>query len=381
MPFTADDLLRTRFAAEPAPLLELTLALAALQRRDPLFERWRRRAHAALPRAAAPMLELVRPSADCPYFLHPISDGVEDGLATVLSTPQPVVDRELDQLIAAGRASCFIRDLRSRDRRAWTELTEAARSAYRALLGDHWLRVRAGHHAEIGLRAGILARGGLHAVLASVYPGSSWHGSTLQFPARKQRTIGLAGHGMTLMPSVLWRGRPLFSRHPDGSLLVIYSAATPLPLLAGDLGDGSLAALLGTTRAAILVLVAATPTTTELSQRTGISVSSASEHAKVLRDSGLITTTRTGKAVRHALTRLGGQLLAGRTASANAARREVAAGPGPLADVQLVAGPVRPASSPPRPVRADIALPAQRPTATRAARLQAGGPAARPSPP
>jgi hypothetical protein len=93
VPFTAEDLLRTRFAAEPAPLLELTLALVVLRRRDALFERWRRRGRAALPRAAAPLLELVPPSAHCPHFLHPISDGIEDGLDTVLSTPRPLADR------------------------------------------------------------------------------------------------------------------------------------------------------------------------------------------------------------------------------------------------------------------------------------------------
>jgi DNA-binding transcriptional ArsR family regulator len=45
-----------------------------------------------------------------------------------------------------------------------------------------------------------------------------------------------------------------------------------------------------------------------------VSAPSASAHTKVLRECGLITTKRDGKAVRHALTALGEQLLNGRAA-------------------------------------------------------------------
>ena len=43
VPFTAEDVARTRFAPSPAPMIELTAALATLQRRDALFAPWRRR--------------------------------------------------------------------------------------------------------------------------------------------------------------------------------------------------------------------------------------------------------------------------------------------------------------------------------------------------
>lgn len=356
VPFTAEDLLRTKFAAEPAPLLELTLALALLQRRDALFERWRRRSRAALPQAAAPLLELIGPSADCPPFLHPISHDVEDGLATVLVTPQPVIDRDLARIFAAGRSSPFVRGLRSRDRTAWAELSSAVRSAHQALLSDHWLRVQAGYQAEVARQAGTFASRGMRAVLTSVYPGIAWDGSCLQIPAASQRSIDLGGRGVTLMPSVLWRGRPLYSGHPDGSLLMIYSAVTPLPLLAGDLGNDSLAALLGTTRAAILALAAVTPTTTELARQAGVSPSSASEHARVLRDGGLITTTRTGQSVRHALTRLGSHLLTGEAEPSPDGGRGAATVSIPEAH-RTVSGPVGPAPGLTPKVRADFPEP------------------------
>ena len=57
-------------------------------------------------------------------------------------------------------------------------------------------------------------------------------------------------------------------------------------------------------------------TTTETADRVGISLPSASQHTTVLRNAGLITTTRTGTAVLHTLTPLGTALLR----SDNAAR-------------------------------------------------------------
>jgi DNA-binding transcriptional ArsR family regulator len=314
VPFSTEDLLRTRFAPEPAPLLELSAALAVLQCRDALFERWRRRARATLPRAARPMLELVPATAASPLFLDPFSEGLEDGMDTVLSAPQAVVEQELTRVFADRRATSFVKGLRDGDREVRDSLAEAMRAAHRALLSDQWPRIQAGYRAEVSLRSRIFAEHGVRGVLTSIYDGTSWDGNILQIPVESQLRIDLAGLGVTLLPSMLWRGRPMFARHPDGSLLIFYAAVTPLPLLDGDLGGSSLAALLGTTRATMLTLAATNPTTTELARQTDVSAPSASAHTKVLRECGLITTKRDGKAVRHALTALGEQLLNGRAA-------------------------------------------------------------------
>jgi DNA-binding transcriptional ArsR family regulator len=70
----------------------------------------------------------------------------------------------------------------------------------------------------------------------------------------------------------------------------------------------SLAALLGHTRAAVLGALDRPGTTGELARRTGVLPSSASQHATVLREAGLVRTVRDGKAVRHTLTPLGAAL-------------------------------------------------------------------------
>ncbi|MEU5259624.1 winged helix-turn-helix domain-containing protein [Amycolatopsis sp. NPDC021455] len=74
----------------------------------------------------------------------------------------------------------------------------------------------------------------------------------------------------------------------------------------------SAARLLGHTRAAVLEAICAlpVPTTTEIATELGISPASASQHATVLRDSGLITTDRAGGAARHRPASYGSALLA-----------------------------------------------------------------------
>ncbi|GGZ61708.1 ArsR/SmtB family transcription factor [Streptomyces subrutilus] len=73
----------------------------------------------------------------------------------------------------------------------------------------------------------------------------------------------------------------------------------------------ALAALLGATRAHILLRIAAleAATTNDLVQELAVSAATVSHHTGVLRHSALITTERDGVSVHHALTPLGQSLL------------------------------------------------------------------------
>ncbi|BCK73666.1 hypothetical protein Srufu_076190 [Streptomyces libani subsp. rufus] len=73
----------------------------------------------------------------------------------------------------------------------------------------------------------------------------------------------------------------------------------------------ALAALLGTTRAAILATLVDDYTTTHLARRLSISPSSASQHTGVLRQAGLVSTTRYRNTVHHTITPQGRALLDG----------------------------------------------------------------------
>jgi DNA-binding transcriptional ArsR family regulator len=301
--FTAEDLLRVRLAERPAPLLELGMAVATLQRRDDVFARWRRQTQ--LPRAAHPLFDLIPSTATGPMFLDPVSEGLEDGLDMVLSTPLDYVRSELARTC---RPTRLAEGLATRDRAAWSALTEALRAAYGAIIDRYRAQLRASFDADLAWRRLILSEQGVGAALAGVYPGARWAGTTLEFDLRRDSEHFVAGRGLTLLPSAFWTGRPLVGTHSDGSMLLVYPALTPVPLVDADPGD-ALGALLGRTRAAILELLVEPRTTGELARKLGISAASASAHTKTLRAAGLVTTRRTGKAVVHVATRLGTRLL------------------------------------------------------------------------
>jgi hypothetical protein len=303
MRFTAEDLLQVRFADRPAPLLELGMAMATYQRDDAVFARWTRRTR--LPREANALLELIPPNAAGPLFLDPFSEGLEDGLDTVLSTPQRYARAELTR---TSRPTPWTNGLAGRDREAWRTLENALRGAYDALIARDWHRIRSSFDADLAWRRMNLAERGVGAALAGVYPGSRWTGATLEVEVPEDSEHSPAGRGLTLLPSAFWTGRPMIGTHSDGSMLLLYPALTPLPLVDPEPGD-ALAALLGRTRAAILELLVEHRTTSELASKMGISAASASAHAKTLRGAGLVVTRRTGKAVSHVATPIGLALL------------------------------------------------------------------------
>ncbi len=305
--FGAEDLLGTRFAARPAPLMELGLACATLQRRDSLFDGWRRRTVSRVAREAGPMFELVPSSGAGPLFLDPITEGFDAGVEAVRSSSREFVQAELERSVRT--VTPWIRALEASDAEAWQVLVRALRSAFDSVLRSTWPQIEASYRAEVALRSRIWAQHGLGIALAGLHPGSTWAGATLQIPVPSALSIDLAGRGLTLLPSTVWCGRPLVGEHPDGSVLLVYAAATPLPLAAGSVDGDSLAALLGATRAEVLAHTAVPSTTGELARAIGVSSATASVHAKVLRGAGLITTLRDGKAVLHSLTPLGEELL------------------------------------------------------------------------
>ncbi|HEY3683384.1 MAG TPA: winged helix-turn-helix domain-containing protein [Streptosporangiaceae bacterium] len=303
--FTADALLRVRFATGPAPLLDLGIAVAALQRADPVFARWARRTR--LPPTALPLLDLIPPDALGPVFLDPISDSLAAGLDAFMATPRADARAEL---VRACRPYGLPRRLAGRDAEAWRTVSDALRTAHDTLIARDAARVRAGFDADIAWRKRLLAEQGTAAALASVYPGSRWEGSTLLIDVPRDSERSADARGVTLMPSVFWTGRPMFNTHPDGSTLLVYPALTPLPLVDPEPGD-ALSALLGRTRAAILSLLEDHRTTTGLARALDVSPASASAHTKALRAAGLITTYRAGKSAHHVTTPLGAALLAG----------------------------------------------------------------------
>ncbi|MBR7839314.1 winged helix-turn-helix transcriptional regulator [Actinospica durhamensis] len=309
---TSPRRLRVRFAGAPAPLLELGLALAALQHghTDPLFAPWRRSMNKNLPHQARPLFELVPSNGAGPLFLDPVSEGLEDGLDAVRSSSPDFVSRELRRVCMAGQpVTPRLRQLDARDRDAWQGLEQALRSAHHAVVEPSWSRIRAGFRADIAWRSHLIAELGLAGCLTTLFPRARWNGVIWTVDGPRDRELYLGGHGLTLHPSAYWTGGPLTGRYPDGSTLLVYPALNPLPLVSETCGSDPLAMLLGRTRAAVLEAVVDQRSSGELAALLGVSAASVSEHTRTLREAGLVSTDRCGKTARHGVTGLGIRLL------------------------------------------------------------------------
>ncbi|MCM6776518.1 winged helix-turn-helix domain-containing protein [Nocardia sp. CDC159] len=310
---TADDLLRVSIAEQPLPLTELAIAVAMLQRRDshPIFAPWRRQLSRTLPMRARPLLQLISPLGTGPDFLEPPTPNVDEGIDMVMSTPREVVSAQVRRMCSIDREQTpWVRLLAEQDREAWSDLEHALRAGYSTVLARHWPRLRSAFNAETAWRSRILARHGLRAALTSTDTSIRWNGTTLEAESPHELTVTTTGQGITLYPSLLWADHPLVAFLPTGRLLLVYPSTTPLPLVDGE-GDppDSIAALLGVTRARALQSVIHERTTSELASELGLTVGAASMQAKALREAGLITSQRDGKAVWHQCTPLGMDLL------------------------------------------------------------------------
>ena len=311
--FTVGDLLRCRFLPDPAPMVELVVALMMLRRRDnDIFDQWRYTTRRAFPRDARPLLDLVFADSS-PEYLDSLSPEFDEAVDAVITAPPTALRPSIaDNDATQHPVTPWGRLLAGGDREARQILRRARLAAHDTMLGEAWQQVVTGARHDLDQRNRVLLTEGIGPALATVVPGARWVGDVLHADYPYDRDIHLRGRGITLLPSTVWSGHPLISRSlPDRPFLLVYPARIPLPLVAANSpGTGlppSLSALIGRTRAAILDTIIAKPpcTTTELARRLGISPGRASEHATVLRQAGLITTHRHRNTVLHTATPLG----------------------------------------------------------------------------
>ncbi|GHJ45808.1 transcriptional regulator [Catellatospora sp. TT07R-123] len=321
--FTGADLVRTRVAARPDPMWELALSIHLLRMRgtDPLLTAWKTGTVARL-RPAGPLraetamlLALNPPVGYFPDLLTPTeaADGIGAGVDAVLSTPQPRLRREIDVLgRTQGSLPPAVADLGRGLRSAVAELGTAITRYHEAAIEPMWPRVRAAVEADRSLRGRTLLDRGVEGLLNDLHPSIRFDGGTLSiadYPSH--RDVHLEGRGLLLVPSYFkTNSKPVTLVDPELPPVLVYSVH-PAARLAATAPGEALTGLLGRTRAAVLELAAAGSTTTELSRRLGVSPAAVSQHVTVMRDAGLMLSTRARNTVHHTVTPLGQALLAG----------------------------------------------------------------------
>jgi DNA-binding transcriptional ArsR family regulator len=321
--FSSTDLSQIRFARKPDPLWETALSLMLLSGKQgrAVFDPWRAHARTELARLPREQLRLLRYLAPprgpvprrCPFpdFLTPsqASQGLEEGVDAVLSTPRSRLRRELLML---PDTPSWARSLADGDTETLSALGKALRNYHDAVIAPYEPRIQTLIDAERAIRTQPLLDHGTEALLHSLRPTMRWSPPILEVDYPLDHDIHLAGRGLQLVPSAFCWHYPITLMDADLPPVLVYPAnRTPHWWTdpAGDQDSKALANLLGVTRAACLRVVEHGCTTRELARRVGIAQPTASQHATTLREAGLITTTRNANTVIHSLTPLGSALL------------------------------------------------------------------------
>ncbi|MFI1583956.1 ArsR family transcriptional regulator [Embleya sp. NPDC020630] len=350
--FTAADLARTRVVDGWGPLGETMLSLTTLSRGNAhaLLGGWRTRVRGESAGGVHPFASLFDSQALDLFTVTGATPHLEEGLEALSAAGPDHLHTELAygeriRALHTGRPDrgpgAGMGDF-AHDRSRRSDLVRFLRDHHRIAIAPHWSRIHPRFLAEQADRAHALATHGVEAMLAGLPPGFRWRPPYLEIGRGPvTRDVVLGGRGLQLVPSV-------FAQYPlsyefvggEGDQTVVFlpvmrTAADAAQLLADPQttrNHNALAALLGRTRARALEAVGDGHCTTgQLAQRLTMSPATASEHATVLRESGLITTTRHGGAVLHALTPLGGALLNGAPDQSHARRSATPAIPEPAA--------------------------------------------------
>ena len=298
-----DDVARTRFAAG-SPYCELSVSAQVIQQPTSPFRRLCATSGVRPPASASHLLELVPAHGNVPDFLAPEgATSLEEALDIVMSTPDRLIRNDMATL---PRASSWMLDLADGCVSARKELASSLRDYHDQVLELLWPAIEHVLEAELRFRAWQLATTGVAATVDGLHPGIRWCDGVVEVDGPLDADVHLAGRGLQLMPS-LWT-RPGFTGRWTQPTLVYPLGRFGWMAPAGTTSHRDpLPAVLGTTRARVLRALADEHTTSGLARVLGISLASASTHAAVLRDAGLVTSRRQGQSVRHTLTSLGAQ--------------------------------------------------------------------------
>ncbi|MET9623812.1 winged helix-turn-helix domain-containing protein [Streptomyces sp. NPDC006464] len=290
---------------------------ALLHRTRPAAREWQRSLRGGPAAGAGVLAELVTEDGFVPDFLlQPSVHDFTDALAAAVATPTGTLARDLGVPEVSGwngglaRPGRWARELAQGSAAARHALARDTRAYFHSSVEPLWPRIRADALTDRALRAEMLLRGGVDALLTTLGTTWRWQPPTLHLPSASSYDIPLCGRGLLLVPSWFATG-PMVMYRPEAATVLVYPMCDGAASGRSDDRPEALGALLGRTRAQVLRLLRSPASTTALAERAGVSLAAASQHAGVLRGAGLIDTVRTGTAVLHSLTPLGHALLAG----------------------------------------------------------------------
>ncbi|SDT35280.1 ArsR/SmtB family transcription factor [Actinoplanes derwentensis] len=305
----AEDLVRTRFALSPVfELLNLLRALTGPHRRGVPAE-WLDRLRPAFDRLRAD------PAMDAILVLHDETSGanficppprrlgqtIEDDLVAIRRAPPESVRAEIAFYVSR-RDNAFLTEPDVLDR-----LAGFLAVAWAELVAADWPRLRLLCERDVVHRSAELGRAGWQAALDGLHPKVRWRDGGIDLLGRSGGTTDLGGAGLLLVPSVfIWPEIAVFADEPWRKA-IIYPARGVATLLEQGPPETPehLAALIGRSRALILVMLADPASTSQLARALGLAVGAVGDHLGVLLRAGAVERARSGRSVLYRRTALG----------------------------------------------------------------------------
>ncbi|MFF0071959.1 ArsR/SmtB family transcription factor [Streptomyces sp. NPDC005494] len=322
------DLSRVRMATRPDAMWETILSFHRLRDRrgSTVFGKWRAESRARLNGEARLLATVVPPRGYFPDFLTPSQEGAEPfgldaGMEALRDTAADRIREETGLLAqqaprmrrassGAPSGAALLEALAEGRTEPLGRLITTLRDYHRAAVEPYWPHIRACVEADRAVRGRALLDGGADELLAGLPSMIRWRAPVLEADYPVDRELRLDGRGLLLQPSFFCRGTPVVYRDPGLPPVLVYPVTHPGAPVFAEPGPW-LGRLVGHTRSTVLRSIGQGCTTSELARRTGVSLASASQHACVLRQAGLVRTLRHGSSVLHTLTPLGAALLRG----------------------------------------------------------------------
>jgi DNA-binding transcriptional ArsR family regulator len=308
--FSPGALQASRFAVSPLAeiLAELTRLRRSLDRRarNPRVEEFGRRLDSDP--FAAGLVRLVTATKFLPDFVAvPPVKGLNNRLRDELARMRAIEDREARETLVESQRFAW-----ASEGLGWAEVdgitsraAEFFAECWARFVEPDWPRRRAILERDIRHRAGVIAVSGWRRVLDGMAPGVQWVGhDAIQFSTQTYADRHIGGEGLVFVPHTGLSGR--WTCESPSRIAFVYPAK-------GALADhppesGGVARLLGRRRARIVAEVRTPATPSQLAAVLGVSLGTVSAHLAALREAGVVTTRRSGRAVYYELTPVGDEL-------------------------------------------------------------------------
>ncbi|MEY7971564.1 ArsR/SmtB family transcription factor [Saccharomonospora xinjiangensis] len=273
---------------------------------------WRNSTRTVLSDAGRMLMSAVPTYGYCPDFLTPEKSAAtpDELIDQLLATETDQVASDIHELSTSVTLAPWLRQLGDGDQRSMRRLGDSFSTYFYRHIEPEWRTVNRVISAEISRLHRMRDEGNIHFLLSSLHPELQWRNPVLKVRFPVDQEVALDGRGLTLIPSYFIYGMPTAYRDAARRPVLVYSVRHRSELVNHTEPGAALSALLGASRARVLLtLMTGRYNTSELAGKAGISLSSASEHITVLRETGLASSSRIGRSRYHEITPLGTNLI------------------------------------------------------------------------